>query len=448
LRTTFAAPHGEPVQRIQAHVQVHFCKEDASAWNAAQLNERLIEEAHRPFDLGRGPLLRVHLFQRAAGEHVLLLTIHHIVADLWSLAILAHTLGQVYAAEKSATPLSLAPLTLQYTDYVHWQTQMLQGPQGERLWRYWQQQLAGELPVLNLPTDRLRPPIQTYRGASESLKLDAALTQRLKILSQAHGATLYMTLLAAFQVLLYRYTGQEDLVVGSPTAGRNRAELADLVGYFVNPVALRADLSGNPTFSVFLQQVRQTVLSAFEHQAFPLAQLVEQLQPTRDASRPPLFQVMFALQKAPPLVGEGLAALALGEAGVQINLGGLKLTSVVLEQRVAQFDLMLAIAEVDDGLIASFQYNTDLFESATIARMARHLQTLLKGVVANPDQRLSDLSPLTGDERRQLLTRWNNTRADYPQDQCFHKLFETQVERTPDAVAVVFGNEKLTNREF
>jgi amino acid adenylation domain-containing protein len=448
LRTTFAVSHGEPVQRIQEHVQVHFCEEDACTWSAAQLNERLIEDAHRPFDLEQGPLLRVHLFRRPAGEYVLLLTIHHIVADLWSLAILAHTLGQFYAAEKSATSLSLAPLALQYTDYVRWQTEMLQGPQGERLWRYWQQQLAGELPILNLPTDHPRLPIQTYRGASESLKLDVALTQRLKALGQAHGATLYMTLLAAFQVLLYRYTGQEDLVVGSPTAGRSQVELADLVGYFVNPVALRADLAGNPTFSVFLQQVRKTVLSAFEHQAFPLAQLVERLQPTRDASRPPLFQVMFALQKAPPLVGGGLAALALGEAGVQMSLGGLELTSVALEQRVAQFDLMLAIAEVDDGLVASFQYNSDLFEMETVARMAGHFQVLLDSIVTAPNQRISDLTLLTTDERHQMLTEWNNTRAEYPQNQCVHELFAAQVARTPNATAVVAGELGLSYKEL
>jgi acyl-CoA synthetase (AMP-forming)/AMP-acid ligase II/acyl carrier protein len=249
LRTTFeAGEDGTPRQRVYDYVEVFFQEEDASTWTDATLNGRLVEEAHRPFDLEHGPLLRVSLFRRSPREHILLLALHHIVTDFWSLGILVRELGALYEAEKSGTTLDFAPLPVEYSDYARWQTEMLAGDEGERLWTYWQEKLAGELPVLDIPADAPRPLAQTFRGSSESIVFDSKLLAELKALSQTQGTTLYMTLLAAFQVLLHRYTGQEDLLVGSPTAGRSRAELADLAGYFVNPVVLREDLSGNPTF--------------------------------------------------------------------------------------------------------------------------------------------------------------------------------------------------------
>ncbi|MUG92217.1 amino acid adenylation domain-containing protein [Scytonema sp. UIC 10036] len=458
LRTTFTSVSGEPVQLIHEHLEVCFQHEDVSTWNEAFLNDRLIEEAHRPFNLEQNPLLRVSLFTRyfqeepcharSPQEHTLLLVLHHIIADFWSGAVLMHELGRLYQAHKAGTTATLSQTALQYTEYVCWQKAMVESPEGERLRTYWQNQLAGELPVLNLPTDRPRPPIQTYCGASISCKLSAALTQKLKNFSRDRGVTLYMTLLAAFQVLLYRYTGQEDLLVGSPTIGRNLADLAELVGYFVNPVVLRAVLSGNPTFEAFLVQVRSTVLNAFKHQDYPFARLVEQLQPMRDPSRSPLFQVMFVLQKTHLHGQESLAALALGETGVRIKLGELELESLGLEQRIAQFDLTLMTAEVKGALSASWQYNTDLFDAATIARMADCFQTLLEGIVAAPQQRVCALSLLTESEQHQLLRVWNATLADYNIDSCLHQLFETQVERTPDAVAVVFEEKQMTYQEL
>ncbi len=458
LRTTFATVSGEPVQQIQEYVEICFQHEDVSTWSEAFLNDRLVEEAHRPFNLERSPLLRVSLFtrysqenpsyERSPQEHTLLLVMHHIIADFWSGAVLMHELGILYQAHKAGTTATLSETALQYTEYVCWQKAMVESPEGERLRTYWQNQLAGELPVLNLPTDRPRPPIQTYRGASISCKLSAALTQKLKNFCRDRGVTLYMTLLAAFQVLLYRYTGQEDLLVGSPTIGRNRADLAELVGYFVNPVVLRADLSENPTFEGFLRQVRSTVLNAFKHQDYPFARLVEQLQPMRDPSRSPLFQVMFVLQKAHLHGQEGLAALALGETGARIKLGELELESRAMEKRMAQFDLTLMMAEVEGALSASWQYNTDLFDAATIARMADRFQTLLEGIVAEPQQRVCALSLLTESEQHQLLRVWNETSADYNIDSCLHQLFETQVEQTPDAVAVVFEEKQMTYQEL
>ncbi|HEX8651125.1 MAG TPA: non-ribosomal peptide synthase/polyketide synthase [Pyrinomonadaceae bacterium] len=449
LRTTFTAIHGEPVQRVHDYMEVSFHEEDASAWNKTSFEARLIEEAHRPFDLEQGPLLRVRLFTRSTHEHVLLLVVHHIVADLWSLAVLLDELRLLYTAKGTDTPsANLAPLELQYTDYVRWQEEMLQGAEGASDWAYWEKQLTGELPVLELPADRPRPPVQTYRGASQSVRLSAGLTAALKTLGQQRGATLYMTLLAAFYVLLHRYTGQEDILVGSPTAGRGRSGLAGLVGYFVNPLVMRARLFGNPTFETFLDQVRRSVLAGFEHQDFPFALLVERLQPVRDPSRSPLFQTMFVLQKAHLLNEEGLAAFALGEAGARMKLGELELESVALDQRAAQFDLTLTMAEADDHLAASFEYNTDLFEAATIRRMLRHFQTLLEGIVTDPGARLSSLPVLTASERHQLLCERNDTKADYPQEQCVHQLFEAQVERTPEAVAIICEDEQLTYGEL
>jgi len=447
LRTTFTNLSGQPIQEIHEHWEVCFQQEDVSTWSEACLNDRLVAEAHRPFNLEQGPLLRVNLFTRSPQEHTLLLVVHHLIADFWSGAVLMHELGILYQMHKAGTKATLSQLPLRYTDYVRATAAMLASPEGERLSTYWQTQLAGELPVLNLPTDRPRPPIQTYRGASHLLKLSADLTQRLKTLSLTHRSTLYMTLLATFQVLLYRYTGQEDLLVGSPTIGRNRADLAQLVGYFVNPVVLRANLSGNPTFKVFLDKVRSCVIYALAHQDYPFPRLVEQLHLTRDPSRSPLFQVMFVLQKE-HLLEEGLAAFALGETGVKIKLGELELESLSVEKRIAQFDLTLMMAEVDGALSASWQYNTDLFDAATITRTAKHFQTLLEGIVTDPKKLVSDLLLLTDSEQLQLLQEWNATFADYSSNYCLHQLFETQVEQTPDAVAVVFVEEQLTYQEL
>jgi amino acid adenylation domain-containing protein len=448
LRTTFSADQGKATQHIHEQLEVCFQQEDAATWSEEVLKDRLIAEAYRPFNLETGPLLRVQLFARLNNEHILLLAVHHIVADFWSLTVLVDELRIIYQAQKTGQQDTLIPPNRQYTDYVRAEREMLASPTCERLWAYWQKQLSGELPVLNLPTDRPRPPVQTSQGASQLCKLNADLTAKLKALSQANSTTLYTTLLAAFVVLLYRLSGQEDILVGSPTTGRSRADLAALVGYFVNPVVVRSHISGNLTFAAFLKQVRSCVLDAFKHQDYPFARLVEQLQPVRDPSRSPLFQVMFVLQKAHLLNESGLAAFALWETGAKIKLGELELESLALEQRIAQFDLNLIMAEVDETLSASWQYNTDLFDAATIARMAGHFQTLLAGIVADSQQHISLLPLLTELEQQQLLVEWNTTQVDYVSKPCLHQQFEAQVEQIPDAVVVVFETEQLTYAEL
>ncbi len=403
LRTTFCVRSGKPAQRVHPHLAVHFVETDASAWDSEVLKTRLLEEAYRPFDLERGPVLRVNLYTCSANDHVLLLVVHHIVIDFWSLALLLTELGTLYPAERAGAQALLPALDSQYTDYVRWQAEMLASAEGERLWVYWQKQLAGQLPLLELPTDRPRPPVPTYRGASHDFHLNYELSSRLKALAKAQGATLYMVLLAAFQVILHHHSGQEDLLVGSPVLGRSRAEFEGVVGLFTNPVILRANCSGNPTFEAFLGQVRQTVLAALEHQDYPTLLLVERLHPARDLSRPPLCQVMFVLDKPHQLAEQGAPAFVLGDSGLRMNPGGLELEALSLEHRAATLDLVMLTIEAAHSLSVSIRYNSDLFDAVTITRIAKHFETLLHHVTTQPNARLNALrSILAGVDRQEL----------------------------------------------
>ncbi len=442
LRTVYAMREGEPVQEIREDSEGWFTETDASAWTEEELAAHISKEAHHPFDLENGPVMRVCIFVRSGKEQVLLLNVHHIATDMWSLSVMMDELRKIYEGRvpvKDSRQVSLS-------DYVRWQEEMLAGHEGERLWNYWRKHLDGELPVLNLPTDRPRPPVQTYNGASHGFAIGKELTQKIKDVANASGATLYMTLLAVFQILLYRYTDQEDILVGSPAAGRSRYEFKDLLGYLVNPVVLRADLSGNPKFREFLGQVRQTVLDALSHQDYPFQLLVEKLQPERDVSRSPLFQVMCVLQRPhridiPP-------QFITRETGGVMTMGTLTLESLKPELPVAPFDLILVMAESDQGVTAALEYNTDLFDPETVERMAGHFLTLSQGIAEKPDQRVADLPLLTQAERHQLLVEFNDTYAEYPKDKCLHELFEEQVEKTPNATAVIYEDQQLTYREL
>ena len=444
LRTTFFQINGEPFQRIHEHAELCFRYEDASSWGEESLAERLTLDAHAPFRLEKGPLMRVSLFARSSRECVLLLAAHHIITDFWSLAALVDELGTLYQSLRKKETARLTPVASQYSDYAYWQQEMLAGERGERLWEYWKNRLASASPLPNLPTDHPRPAVQTYRGGAVLFELPSELTRGLKQLSLSGGATLYMTLLAAFQLMLYRWTGQEDILVGSPAHGRSRAEFARLVGYFVNPLVLRAELSAALTFDRLLAQTREETLKAFQHQDYPFGLLVEKLQPNRDPSYSPLFQVMFAFQKSHLPQQEAVALFALGKEGAQMRLGDLILKSLATKQEVAQTDLMLMMAEAGDSLAASLKYNADLFDRATIERLAGHFQQLLAGVVADPGRPISDYPVLTANERNQLLLEWNDTARKYPSGDCIHELFEAQVGRSPDAEAIVFANERLT----
>ena len=447
LHTTYAEQAGQPVQRIHPDQPVYFEQIDASGRNRDELRRQVTEKAQLPFDLERGPVMRVSLFSRSTTDHILLLALHHIACDGWSLWILIDDLRALYAAERAGAPAVLEPLALSYADYVRQQANLVATPAGERLWAYWQKQLSGELPALNLPADYPRPPAQSFYGASHSFKLSSDLTQKLKALAQAAGATLYMTLLAAFQVLLYRYTGQTDLLVGSPTFGSSRREFSRVVGYFVNPVVLRANFADNPEFKTFLRQVRQTVTGAIAHQDYPFPLLVERLRPNRDPSRSPLFQVWFVLQMPYQAgVRDGLSGL--NEGANRGEADGLKLEPYDMAQQEGQFDLALEMVAEPEWLTGVFKYDAHLFDAATIERMAGHFQSVLEAVIAQPEERVSNLPLLRAGERYQLLEAWNDTRVEYDLNISLHQLIEAQVDRTPDAAAVLFEAEQLSYGEL
>ncbi len=442
LRTSFAEVNGQPTQVITTAPTVLLPIVDLGDLPVAEREESAkglaTEFAGQPFDLATGPLWRVQLLRLTSVDHLLLVTIHHIVFDDWSLNIFLRELAALYEAFSTGKPSPLTELPIQYADFAHWQRQWLQGvgdlglsPLESQL-NYWKHQLASSPKILELPTDRPRLPVMTYSGARQYLELPKSLSEALKALSQRFGVTLYMTLLAAFKILLYRYSGQSDIIVGSPIANRNRAETEDLIGFFVNTLVLRTDLGGNPSVQELLSRIREVALGGYDHQDLPFEKLVEELHPERSLSYHPLFQVMFVFQNTP----EG-----------QLELPGLTLSPWSVESKVTKFDLTLELEETTSGLKGCFDYSTDLFDSATIIRMVEHFQTLLEGIVANPDQRVTELPLLTSQQRHQLLFEWNNTTSVYA-TQFIHQLFEEQVERTPDAVAVVFENQQLTYREL
>ncbi|MFW5762801.1 MAG: amino acid adenylation domain-containing protein [Coleofasciculus sp.] len=437
LRTTFTVVEGQPVQVIAPTLPLTLpvvdLQELPEAERKGEVLRRATEEGQQSFNLSKAPLLRCTLLRLDEIEYVLLFTMHHIISDAWSKGVLLRELAILYEAFSIGKPSPLPELPIQYADFAVWQQQWLQGEVLETQLTYWRHQLEGSPPLLELPTDRTRPPVQTFRGATQSFILPKALTEALKELSKQEDVTLFMTLLAAFKTLLYRYTGQNDILVGSPIANRNRSEIEGLIGFFVNTLVMRTNLGGRPSFRELLSRVRNVALAAYAHQDLPFERLVNELQLERDLSHTPLFQVMFEFGNTP------ISALA---------LPGLTLNLLETESSTAKFDLSLSMRETEQGLIGSLEYNTDLFDAGTIARMLGHFQTLVASILANPDQPLEDLQLLTDAEKQQLLVEWNDTGADYPQNQCIHQLFEAQVEQTPDAVAVVFEDQQLTYREL
>ncbi|HZU03680.1 MAG TPA: amino acid adenylation domain-containing protein [Ktedonobacteraceae bacterium] len=448
LTATYTMNGKEPIQRFSKGQTLPVEIIDASSWSENYLRQQIEEEGNRPFHLEQGPILRLKLFQRSIQDSVLSLTIHHIAADLWSLDLLTDELCVLYAAERAGVVAPLPAVDTQYPDYVRWQTDMLTGPAGEQHWLYWQQKLAGEIPMLSLPIDKPRPPVQTYKGASHSFQLSETLSARLRTLAYTEKVTLYTLMLAAFKVLLFRYTDQEDLLIGTPTLGRNRADQERVIGYFANPVVLRTNFSGNPTFKELLDQVRQTVIEALDHQEYPFPLLVERLQPRRDPSYSPLIQALFIWDR-PRTSGEQSAArFGKSETATRLARHLPQLEPYLAGQQGAPFDLTLTIFEVEGKLSADFRYNVDLFEAPTLARMEQHFQTLLASVVAHPEQHILELPLLTEAERQRILVEWNNTQSDYPDQTSIHELFEQQVQRTPEAVAVVFEGKQLTYSEL
>ncbi len=439
LRTTFRAESGIPVQVIAPHAILPenglIAFEDLSTLSggeksAALLAALLVQKATRPFDLQSGPLLRCLLLRLTPDEHVLLLVMHHIISDGWSMSLLLEEISALYRARVSQIEAQLPALLIQYADYAVWQREHLSGDTLKRLQDYWVEKLSGIPASLELPYDRPRPPVQTARGAHLAFSLGRDILAGLKDLSQQTKSTLFITLLAAFQALLHRYSGQADICVGTPIANRNQKEVENLVGCFINTLVIRAGFSAQCRFREILTQVRDSALEAYAHQDFPFEKLVDALQPERDMGRTPLFQVMFILQTAQQTAQQTAPVTA-------INLPGLTLQPLEIETGISTFDLTLALAEDQNGLSGGFEYNSDLFDEATIQRMASHLETMLRGILADPDQRVSSLPLMPSGEHRQVLELSRGPRMAYPTQLCLHQLFEAQAARTPQHVAVV-----------
>ena len=437
LRTAFAASTGQPFQVIAPAITLAFPVIDLSgtpvALRRAQAHDLARAEARQPFDLERAPLLRVRLLRLDATEHMLLVTIHHSICDEWSIGVLARELSLFYNQAVGKPAAALSELPIQYADFAVWQQAQLQGPALAEDIAYWKQHLNGPLPDLELPTRIPRALVRGNSGATYQMRLARPLADALKSLSQVAGVTLFMTLLAAFQTLLARYSDQDDIIVGSPIANRSRVELEGLIGFFVNTLVLRTDLSGNPSFREVLRRVREVALGAYAHQDLPFEYLVEAIQPERDTRRPPLFQVMFIFQPAGPS---------------DLGFDGLTVQSSEIGSGAAKFDLSLSMWETGDEIMGALLYHSELFDEATIARMAGHFQTLVAEIISDPDRPIARLALLSAVEQRALLTEWNQDAADYTSGLCVHTLFEAQAARTPDAVAIVLDGACLTYREL
>jgi amino acid adenylation domain-containing protein len=431
LRTTYTTRDGQPVQLVHPRLPVRVNRLEL---DPDETQRWLRRESDRPFDLRTGPVVRFHLITQGPDEHLLVLTLHHIAVDMWSIDLILDELRLLYAAEHGSPAPPLPPM--RYVDYAQQQTRAIEGADGDRLWRYWSQQLAGETSMLRLPVDRPRGAVQTYRGAVHRFSVGHELTAALKEVGRSAGATPYMTLFAAYATLLHRYSGQDDLLIGSPFGCRDHAGLAGLVGYIANPVVLRPDLSGDPTFTSLLGRVKTTVLEALEHQDFPFALLVERLDPARDLSHTPLFQVSFAWEQTRRFQ-EGAASMP----------GALEFTTTHIGQGGAPLDLMLLMGEQDGELLCALQYNTDLFDDATIERMAAHFTTLLNGIVADPNVGLSKLPIRTARERSRQAA-WNDTAVRFEAPNTLPDMVTAVARRSPAAIAVTFGDRDLTYAEL
>ncbi|MDZ7335182.1 MAG: amino acid adenylation domain-containing protein [candidate division KSB1 bacterium] len=446
LRATFAVRDGEPIQQIHPRMEVFFKIEDVSLLDEEAIQHRMESEAKQPFDFEHGPLMKVWVFSRSPQDHFMLFVSHHIITDLWSQTILLYELSQIYSRVDGE--IELAPLKHQFKDFVAEEAKYLSEAQAEKDLAYWQQKLAGDLPNLDLPLDYPRPAVQTFKGKSVSARLDPELVQKLKRLGEHYGATTFMILLTAYDILLHRYTNQEDIIVGSPTTGRTKSEFANVIGYFVNPVAFRSAVHDQQTVVDLLNQVKTTVVEGLLHQDYPFPLIVEKIHPHRDPSRTPVFQTMLVLEKAHLSEIQDLSSFALGEAGEQMNLGGLPLESVTLEQNVAPFDLTLMATESPKGMAVSFTYNIDLFQEQTVSRMLNNLIVVLERMTSRPEACITDVALPEQSELTMILEKFNETDREFPANYCIHELFEAKVAENPEALAVVFDKEKLTYGEL
>ncbi|WP_177242416.1 non-ribosomal peptide synthetase [Amycolatopsis marina] len=442
LRTTYGERDGSPFQQVHADLPVELLHVDATDWTEAQVRSRLHDEVHRPFDLTRGPVLRTAVLGRPSGESVLLLCVQHIALDFWSLGILVDELATCYSAAVTGTSAELGPEPAGYLEHAARSSET--ASTDETHWAYWSRVLEDTPAVLDLPVARRRPPVFGNRGAAHTFTIGPGLSARAHEFARSEGVTLYTLLLAVFQTLLHRYSGQDDVLVGSPTSGRSEARFAETLGYFVNMIPLRADFSAAPTLRELLVSSRRNVLDGLAHQSLPFSELVDRLGVQRDASRSPLFDVAFLLQKSHRPDADQLVRFALGEPGARLRIGGLELESLGVEQDLARFDLELWIAQEGDELLGSLRYRTDLFTPEVAGQLMEHFEVLLDRALAAPDLPLDELPLLTAAQHQRMVHDWNDTATPYSDSTCLHELFEARVDSAPDAPAVVSERGVLT----
>lgn len=448
LRCTFAVERGELVQRVHDNVKVHFEVVDASTWSEEKLQARLSEEAHRPFDLEQGPPFRAYLFTRGPEDHIFLGTLHHIVGDFWSLVVGLDEIRIMYAAAMAGKGAALPPMPASYRDFVRWQANMLAGPEGAKLQAYWQRQLADAPTVLELPTDRPRPARSAHRGDQVFCRIDADLTRRLKALAAREEVTLFTLLLGTFQVLLSRYSGQKDFLVGTPVTGRSRPEFANVIGYFMNLIPLRVDLTGNPQTRAFIRQSWQTILDAIAHQDYPFPLLIEKMTVPRQTGQSPLVQVLFALERSHLTGQRGAWRQLLSQQDASRVVDGLRLQNCNVEQHTCQYDLEMVLEEGDNSVEGIVRFDADLFDKDTVDRLVGHFRNLLESMLAHPEQPVLELPMLSDEERQLVLHDWNQTHRDYQQDLCLHHIFEQRAHSTPEAVALTYRDRVMTYAEL
>src|SRR6185503_18197892 len=433
LRTTFQQVGVEPVQRIHAPSPVSIPVTDLTHLAEADAEREVArlarEEASLGFALEQSPPWRVRLLKQSAEQHVLLIVMHHIISDGWSIVVLSREVAALYGEAGTQLP----EIDIQYRDYAVWQREWLRGDELERQLSYWRTSMDGAPEATEFPMDHARPSHPTHRGAVQRFAIDAELSAGLRRVARKEGATLFMVLLAAFETLLFRYSGQKDLVVGTPVAGRTRAEVEGLIGFFVNTLALRTQLTGRETFGELVNKVRQVCLGAYAHQDLPFERLVEELQRGRDNTRSPLFQVMFTMREDMP---------------ADLHLPGLSVSTVAVENGTAKFDLTLTMLEDGADLAGKLEFNTDVFEHSTIAQLIHHFTTLLESVVTNADESIATLAFIDETERQQLVEEWNETTTDYPRNESIHELFALAAQRWPDQIALVCDTQRLTYREL
>ena len=447
LRTTYYIRDGIPVQEVHGFSEINFEHTDCTGFSEAELKNKITDIYKIPFDLENGPVFRVYLFEAGKNNFILMMKMHHICSDGWSIGIMLNELKQLYEDEINGTHSSFQPLTHTYHDYVSYNQELAESSEGEKIWTYWRNELSGELPVLNMPTDYPRPSVQTMAGLTEHFLLDNKLTDRLKKLAQSEGTTLFVVLMTAYQILLHRYSEQHDIIVGTPTAGRSKTEFSNIIGYFINPVVIRGIFSGDMTFSEFLKQIKGKVLGAITNQEYPFQLIVEKLLKSRDPSRSPVFQAFFGLQKVPK--GKDIQELIVpGNEGVRINWSSLVLESYEIPQQEGQFDLMLELFEGENIFPGLIKYNSNIFSKERIRRMCIHFRTLLESIADNPGKNISRLEIMSDEEKKIILEDWNSTYTDYNNSLLLEEMISRQSDLTPENIAVEFEDRKLTYREL